>query len=169
MMQVFTKKHRVFTLIELLVVIAIIGILSSIVLVSLNSAKHKAKVARAHAELNQLRTAIGILEIDTNLLPGKLSLSPCVQDPEIYLDRCAAGIQCTDGGFPGWSGPYMNVVPKDPWGTYYYFDPDYRCRTFVKGCEGVPDNTWLQVAVSFGPNKSENYDDGDNVVVILCR
>ena len=163
------NKQRGFTLIELLVVIAIIGILSSVVLVSLNSAKHKAKVARAHAELNQLRTAIGILEIDTNLLPGKLSLSPCVQNPEIYLDRCGAGIQCTDGGFPGWSGPYMNVVPKDPWGTYYYFDPDYRCRTFVKGCEGVPDNTWLQVAVSFGPNKSENYDDGDNVVVILCR
>lgn len=43
-----------FTLIELLVVISIIGLLSSIVLTSVNSARNKAKVARAAADLKQL-------------------------------------------------------------------------------------------------------------------
>ena len=45
-----------FTLIELLVVIAIIGILSSIVLVSLNSARVKGTDTRALSDVQQMRT-----------------------------------------------------------------------------------------------------------------
>ena len=52
------KNHHAFTLIELLVVISIIGLLASVVLVSLNSARFKARTTKRLADIRQIQKAL---------------------------------------------------------------------------------------------------------------
>ena len=58
-----------FTLIELLVVIAIIGMLSSVVLASMNTARQKARDARRMTDAKALQTAFELVYDDNNRYP----------------------------------------------------------------------------------------------------
>jgi len=88
-----------FTLIELLVVIAIIGILSSVVLASLNSARQKGRDARRVSDIKQLQLALE-LYYDANgrypttttalVAPGYIASVPV--DPSTAVAYVYAGL-----------------------------------------------------------------------------
>jgi len=94
-------KSKGFTLIELLVVIAIIGILSSVVLASLNSARKKGRDARRVADVKQLQLALE-LYYDAN---------PSVGYP-IALGTGQTGALVTGG--------FISTIPTDPQNNVAY-------------------------------------------------
>lgn len=63
-------NSRGFTLIELLVVIAIIGLLSSVVLVALSSARSRARDSQRVSALVQIRTALEVYRSTYNSYPN---------------------------------------------------------------------------------------------------
>jgi len=97
-----SKNSGGFTLIELLVVIAIIGILSSVVLASLNSARMKARDARRVADLKQIQVALELYYDAQNKYPTTI-----------------AGLVCASGGCTG--GQSLSVLSKDPNNTDYHY------------------------------------------------
>ncbi len=91
-MKVCTKNKKCgFTLIELLVVIAIIGLLSSIVLVSLGGTRSKARDARRQSDMRQVITAQEMYYSDsdkylrntaTSSIPAIGTYTPILKDPQ---------------------------------------------------------------------------------------
>ncbi|MBY0472804.1 type II secretion system GspH family protein [Patescibacteria group bacterium] len=112
------KSSRGFTLIELLVVISIIGLLASIVLTSLSSARAKARDAGRMATLRQLQNALELYASSNNgLYPVTFSgAAPSLVSH--WFSTCPAfGSHTTSGAsgyIPNLAPTYISVLPTDP-------------------------------------------------------
>jgi prepilin-type N-terminal cleavage/methylation domain-containing protein len=103
------SKSNGFTLVELLVVIAIIGLLSTLAIVSLGSARAKARDARRISDIRQLQTAVELYHADQGFYPIEDSTA-------ITLGIADQTDILTNTGFESSSSPtgtvtYMGIVP----------------------------------------------------------
>lgn len=105
-----------FTLIELLVVIAIIGILSSVVLVSVASAREKARDSKRKQEVSQIDRAINMYINDNNGRSPDLGRAECA-DMNTSDITCMASMNTHP---ENWTvlqtqlQPYLSQLPVDP-------------------------------------------------------
>ena len=67
-------KQRGFTLIEILIVVAIIGILSSVILIGLGSARARARDARRIADLKEVQNALELYYGKAGMYPNALTV-----------------------------------------------------------------------------------------------
>lgn len=92
-----------FTLIELLVVIAIIGILSSVVLASLNTARAKSRDAKRLSDMRQIQIALEMYYNSNGVYPNTLGS---------WRTECS-GYTANDV-IPGLVPTYIPIFPSDP-------------------------------------------------------
>jgi len=97
------KTKRGFTLIELLVVIAIIGILSSVVLASLNTARDKGHDASIKASINNIRAAAEVFYDNNGATYSGVCADGQINDLEAAADseNDAGSVDCFDQSLAG--------------------------------------------------------------------
>ena len=113
------KSRSGFTLIELMLVVIIIGALVAMVMPRLAGRSEQAKVAAAQADITaNIATALKLYELENGKFPSDEDggLNALISKP------ASAG--------NGWSGPYIERKPVDPWGREYKYQSPGTHRTY---------------------------------------
>ena len=118
-----------FTLIELLVVIAIIGLLSTLAVVALGSARTKARDAKRLSDIKQVQTALELYYTDQGSYPTGTAV--VLGSAGAACLNAAAGLTTT-----GCANAYMGQVPADPGSNAYTYTSAGTTYTLVATLEG---------------------------------
>jgi general secretion pathway protein G len=102
-------RQRAFTLIEVLVVVAILGILAAIVVPRIMDRPDEAKRVAAKADIGAIVQSLKLYRLDNGTYPTTdQGLGALAQRP-------------TTNPVPANWKPYLERLPKDPWGGDYQY------------------------------------------------
>jgi general secretion pathway protein G len=106
------RRQRGFTLIELMVVLAIIGVLAALIVPNVLGRADDARITAARTDVGNLMQALKLYKLDNQRFPStEQGLNALILKP-------------TTEPVPGNWKPYLDKLPKDPWGRpYQYLSP----------------------------------------------
>ena len=92
----------------MLLVLVILATLAAIVYPKVMGRSEQARVTAAKTQIANFKTALDTFEVDNGKYPiGRNGLKDLVQQPRDVV---------------GWHGPYLESIPKDPWGNDYLYE-----------------------------------------------
>jgi general secretion pathway protein G len=92
----------------MLLVLVILGVLAGIVYPKVTGTGERARVNATRTQIASFKTALDMFEVDNGYYPrGSGGLQDLMQRPRDAQN---------------WHGPYLESIPKDPWGHDYVYD-----------------------------------------------
>jgi type IV pilus assembly protein PilA len=144
-----SKLSKGFTLIELLVVIAIIGILSSVVLASMNSARKKSRDSRRMQDLKGLATALELSFDQAGAYP--ISATTAAAAARVVPTSGTSVLNALV------TGSFLSQLQDDPLPTsnnYYYISDSagtsYCLGAKIEGTAPTPSDTCPTLDITIG-------------------
>lgn len=127
------RRSGGFTLIEIMVVVVIMGVLAALVLPKVLDRVGQSKTAAAKVEISTIMQALKMYKLDNQRYPTT------EQGLQALMAKPTTGPAAS-----GWKAPYLEKMPKDPWGNNYQFlSPGVKGEVdvFSYGADGQPGGT----------------------------
>jgi general secretion pathway protein G len=133
-----SERHTGFTLVEVMVVVVILGILAVLIVPRVIGRTEEARAAAAKHDIATIMQSLKLYHLDNGRYPtNEQGLQALVSRPQ------------SQPAPPNWK-PYLDQLPKDPWGNpYQYLNPGVHGEVdvFSLGADGQPGGTGADLDV----------------------